>query len=172
MVIVAGCSDVNKENRLENEQRSDVDQTEIDGDETESTTEAVSGNDVDDEEDEDIVTSESEGSLQLPEGFPKDFPLPDPITITEVRDESDEQRFSFVIRFSFDPEINLDETFAMYDDYAKNLDYTVVIGGEEYYADGIFQFGATDIKSVNNMFVVTLKPEGATYGDITLKLEK
>lgn len=156
VVLITGCGD--KDNANSKEEETVETETEMD-------VESI-------DEEEEIETSVSEDDLSLPEGFPSDFPLPDPMTITEVSDHSDDDHYDYVIRFSFDPDIDLDALFTKYDNYAKNLDYNIVIGGEEYFADGIFQFGATDIMSVKNMFVVTLKPEGSTYGDITFKLEK
>lgn len=117
-------------------------------------------------------TAEKSTTTELPDGFPRDFPLPDPITITEVTDDSDEDRYSFGVRFTFDPNIDLDATFQMYDDYASGLEYNVIIGGEEYFADGIFQYGATSKFSASDMFVVTLKPEDGQFGDIQLKKSK
>lgn len=113
-----------------------------------------------------------DGKVTLPKDFPSDFPLPKDITITEVRDKSDEKRYSYSIQFDFDPNIDLEATFEMYQNYAESLDYIVVIGGEEYFAEGIFQYGATDSTSINNMFIVTIKPENAAYGSIELKVEK
>lgn len=125
---------------------------------------------VDEEENSEVVSKNT--SLELPDGFPSDFPLPSPITITEVTDDSDDAGYSFQIRFTFDPDIDLDATFQMYDDYASGLEYNVIIGGEEYFADGIFQYGATSKFSSADMFVVTLKPEDGQFGDIQLKVSK
>lgn len=125
---------------------------------------------VDEEENSEAVSKNT--STELPDGFPSDFPLPSPITITEVTDDSDDAGYSFQIRFTFDPDIDLDATFQMYDDYASGLEYNVIIGGEEYFADGIFQYGATSKFSSADMFVVTLKPEDGQFGDIQLKVSK
>lgn len=124
------------------------------------------------EEEEEATASGITESLVLPDGLPSDFPLPNPMTITEVNDKSDDSVYSYEIRFTFAPNIDMDETFAMYDDYAKGLGYNIIIGGEEYFADGVFQFGATSKFSTSDMFVITLKPDGDTYGDITFKLTK
>lgn len=128
--------------------------------------------DVKTNEEEEATGSETTESLALPEGLPSDFPLPNPMTITKVNDQSDDSKYSYEIRFTFDPNMDMDQTFAMYDDYAKGLGYNIIIGGEEYFADGVFQFGATSKFSTSDMFIITLKPDGNTFGDITFKSTK
>lgn len=110
--------------------------------------------------------------VALPDGFPPDFPIPENITITEVRDNSEGEQKNYTIRFDFDPKIDLESVFTLYNDYTEKLGYSVIIGGEEYFADGIFQYGATDPTSANNMFVVTLKPEDGTFGSIDVKAKE
>lgn len=118
------------------------------------------------------TTSDSNEDITLPKEFPADFPLPEDIEITSVEDDSDEDRYSFEIRFNFNPNIDMDATFEIYKDYAEELEYNIIMGGEEYFADGIFQFGATSKFSTSDMFIVTLKPDGTTFGDIQLKVSK
>ncbi|HHY20513.1 MAG TPA: hypothetical protein GX525_01230 [Bacilli bacterium] len=108
-------------------------------------------------------------NLTLPSGFPSDFPFPDNIKITNIEDASDEDRKSYSIKFDFDSDLDLEATFEMYNDYTKKIGYDVLIGGEEYFAEGIFQFGANKPMSVDDMFVVTIKIEDGKYGSIDLK---
>lgn len=90
-------------------------------------------------------TDQSGEDLTLPDNFPADFPLPENIVITEVDDDSDDEEYSYSIQFTFDPNIDLDATFEMYSNYAEQVGYNTAIGGEEYFADGIFQYGGSHI---------------------------
>ena len=115
---------------------------------------------------------EKKADVTLPDGFPTGFPIPEDITITEVQDNSEGDQKDYTIRFDFDPEIDLESVFELYNDYTEKLGYNVLLGGEEYFADGIFQYGAHDPKSASNMFIITLKPEDGTFGSIDVKEEK
>lgn len=107
----------------------------------------------------------------LPDGFPSDFPIPEAFKITEATDNSDGDREKYTIRFTFDPALDLEPIFEVYDDYANKLGYNILLGGEAFFAEGIFQYGAHDPKSASNMFVVTLQ-EGGDYGSIDYSKEK
>lgn len=115
------------------------------------------------------IKYQKEADLALPDGFPADFSIPKNITITEVQDHLDGDGKSYTIRFDLDPDIDLEALFKLYADYTKKLGYNVLLDVEEYFADGIFQYGAHDPNSASNMFVVTLKPEDGTFGSIDLK---
>lgn len=116
--------------------------------------------------------NEKKVDLTLPDGFPTDFPIPENITITEVQDNSEGDQKDYTIRFDFDPEIDLESIFELYNNYTEKVGYNVIIGGEEYFAEGIFQYGAHDPKSASNMFIITMKPEDGTFGSIDVKEEK
>lgn len=122
----------------------------------------------------DVQESEAKAgkNLTLPSGFPSDFPFPDNIKFTKIEDSSDKERKSYFIEFDFDSDLDLEATFEMYNDYTKKIGYDVLIGGEEYFAEGIFQFGANKPMSVKDMFVVTIKIEDGKYGSIDLKTTK
>ena len=110
--------------------------------------------------------------LTLPDSFPADFPIPENITITEVEDDSDDEQHDYSIKFDFDPDIDLEALIKLYADYTEKVGYTVLIGGEEFFADGIFQYGSYDPKTASNMFAVTLKLEDGVYGSIDVKFLK
>lgn len=105
----------------------------------------------------------------LPNGFPADFPFPENITITEVQDNSEGERKNYTIRFTFDPDIDLDEVFKMYADYTEKVGYEPLLEGEEYFKEGIFQYTALKKMNSSNMFIITMKPSGNTFGSIDLK---
>lgn len=123
------------------------------------------------QETETAEKKEESKSATLPDTFPSDFPIPETFKITEVQDTSDNDRAKFTIRFTFDPALDLQPIFDMYDDYSNQLGYNILIGGEAFFAEGIFQYGAHDPKSANNMFVVTLQ-EGGDFGSIDYSKEK
>lgn len=111
-------------------------------------------------------------NTSLPDGFPADFPFPPDITITEVRDESEGDQKSYTIRFTFNPDMDLEPVFDMYTDYTEKIGYEPMLEGEEFFKDGIFQYAALKEMSTSNMYVVTLKPADGTYGSIDLKYKK
>lgn len=115
---------------------------------------------------------EQPANTSLPKGFPEDFPFPDNITITEVMDDSEGDQKNFTIRFTFDPDMDLDPVFEMYESYREKIGYESVLDGEEYFADGIYQFAATLPSSPSDMFVITMQPTGKTYGSIDLKYKE
>lgn len=112
---------------------------------------------------------EQPSSTTLPADFPDDFPFPDGITITEVRDDSDGSQKDFTIRFTFDPDIDFDSVSEIYESYRNKIGYEPVIEGEEFFAEGIYQFAAMAHSTPNEMFIITMQPTGETYGSIDLK---
>src|SRR5699024_7591146 len=94
-------------------------------------------------------------STTLPAGFPADFPFPDDITIIEVTDDSEGSQKDFTIRFTFDPDMDLDAVFEMYEAYRDKIGYKPVIEGEEYFTEGIYQFAAILPPPPGDMFVIT-----------------
>lgn len=140
-------------------------------DKGDATKDIVEGAEVVESSDKAKVKS-TQKSLKLPTGFPSDFPLPENIKLTKVEENSEGDTLDFDIRFEFNPSLDLNATFEMYNNYAQELDYTIIIGGDQYFAEGVFQFGATSKLSASNMFIVTLKPEGTTFGSVVLKISK
>lgn len=115
---------------------------------------------------------EQPANTTLPAGFPDDFPFPDDITITEVIDNSEGSKKNFTIRFTFDPDMDLDPVFEMYESYRDKIGYESVLDGEEYFTDGIYQFAAILRSSPSDMFIVTMQPTDKTYGSIDLKYKE
>lgn len=108
----------------------------------------------------------------LPADFPADFPFPETSVITKVEDDSEGDQGSYSITFDFDPDIDLEKMSDMYKAYSEKLGYTIILGGEEFFAKDIFQFGATDPKSTSNMFVITMRVVDNQYGSIDLQRKK
>lgn len=115
---------------------------------------------------------EQASNTTLPDGFPDDFPFPDDITITEVRDNSEGSQKDFTIRFTFDPDIDFDAVTEMYQSYMNKIDYKPIVEGEEYFAEDIYQFAALSESSRGDMFMVTMQPTDDTYGSIDLKYQE
>jgi|SRR5699024_2223604 len=115
---------------------------------------------------------EQPSNTTLPADFPDDFPFPDNITITEVMDNSEGDQRNFTIRFTFDPDMDLDPVFEMYDAYREINGYKSIADGEEYFAEGIFQYGAMLPSSPSGMFIITMQPTDKTYGSIDLKYKE
>lgn len=146
-------------------------------DDSEQTSSNAAESDVDDNNEatnKDESTTEEKDKqtdITLPADFPSDFPFPDNITITEVRDNSEGDKKDFTIRFTFDPDMDLEAVFKMYDEYTDKIGYKSSVEGEEYFAEGIFQYAARQ-PSTLNMYVITMQPTGNTYGSIDFKFEK
>lgn len=115
---------------------------------------------------------EQPASTTLPTGFPEDFPFPDDITITEVMDNSEGSQKNFTIRFTFNPDMDLEPVFEMYESYRDKIGYESVLDGEEYFTDGIYQFSAMLRSSPSDMFIITMQPTDKTYGSIDLKYKE
>lgn len=115
---------------------------------------------------------EKRESVSLPDFFPKDFPFPDNITVTEVKDRSDDDGWHVVVDFNFDPGLDMNAVTQMYEKYTNEIEYEILIGGEEFFGEGIYQFGAHAKMSASDMFVVTMTPEDGDYGSVDWRKNK
>lgn len=113
--------------------------------------------------------AEKQSEVRLPDDFPEDFPIPQEFTITSVEDDSEGKSQHYKIDFDFDPEMNMEPIFELYKEYSEQLGYNVLLGGEEYFAEDIFQYGAHDPKSASNMFIITMGTKDNVYGNIDLR---
>lgn len=113
--------------------------------------------------------AEKQSDMTLPDGFPKDFLIPDEFTITDVEDESEGNDKHYSIDFDFDPALDMESVFNLYKAYSEEIGYNVLIGGEEFFAEDIFQYGAHDPKSASNMFIITMSTKKNVYGNIDLR---
>lgn len=121
---------------------------------------------------EEEAEKEDAVSTTLPDGFPADFPIPDEFTITKVKDKSNEKKNHYSVDVDFDPAMDMEPVFDLYKAYADELGYNIVAGGEEFFAEDIFQFGASDPKSASNMFIITLGTVDNVYRNIDVRFEK
>lgn len=108
-------------------------------------------------------------SETIPEGFPKDFPLPDDIMITNGVDKSEGNAKHYVIEFEFDPVLDFEAWLVTYRKYAEEMEYITQIRGRKLLVKGIFKYSAHKPHSTKDMFTVTLKLNQANYGIVEVK---
>lgn len=125
-----------------------------------------------DKEENGEAETKDAANTTLPDGFPEDFPIPDEFTITKVKDKSNEDKNHYSLDFDFDPSLDMEPIFDLYKAYSEEVGYNIVAGGEEFFAEDIFQFGANDPKSARNMFMITLGTVDKIYGNIDVRFAK